>query len=49
MPLTNASSIEDALQKLGELLALEKETYAIVILGGSALNLLGIVERVTTR
>jgi hypothetical protein len=48
MPLAGESDIENALQKLGELLALRAETYAIVVLGGAALNLLGIVDRVTT-
>jgi hypothetical protein len=48
MSLANGSEIENALQKLGELLALERQKYAIVVLGGAALNLLGIVQRVTT-
>jgi hypothetical protein len=48
MSLASGSEIENALQKLGELLALESQKYAIVVLGGAALNLLGIVERVTT-
>ena len=48
MSLASGPEIEDALQKVGELLALENQHYAIVVLGGAALNLLGIVERVTT-
>jgi len=48
MYFTGESDIENALQKVGELLTLQAETYAIVVLGGAALNLLGIVERVTT-
>jgi hypothetical protein len=48
MSLASGSEIENALQKLGELLALESQKDAIVVLGGAALNLLGIVERVTT-
>jgi hypothetical protein len=43
----NRSDVEDALQKVGELLAFEGESYAIVVLGGAALNLLGLVERTT--
>lgn len=42
------SWIDDALRKVGELLALDGESYAIVIVGGAALNLLGIVHRPTT-
>jgi Nucleotidyltransferase of unknown function (DUF6036) len=48
MALSGESDIENALQKLGELLALQAEAYGFVVLGGAALNLLGIVERVTT-
>lgn len=33
---------------VGELLAAEGKEYAVVILGGAALNLLGIVQRTTT-
>jgi len=47
MPLTGPSDIDEALQKVGELLALEKAAYAIVVAGGAALNLLGLIERVT--
>jgi hypothetical protein len=39
--------IDDALQKVGELLAFGGDSYAIVIVGGAALNLLGIVHRLT--
>lgn len=48
MDLSDSSAIEDALRRVGELLAYEGHSYAIVILGGAALNLLGIVERPTT-
>ncbi|MGI9141279.1 MAG: hypothetical protein ACR2GJ_09235 [Gemmatimonadaceae bacterium] len=34
--------------RVGELLAVEGASYAIVVLGGAALNLLGIIERPTT-
>ncbi|MEO6332487.1 MAG: hypothetical protein ABIP09_08065 [Gemmatimonadaceae bacterium] len=33
---------------MGQLLAYESQSYAIVVLGGAALNLLGIVERPTS-
>jgi hypothetical protein len=46
--LTNRSDIETALASVSELLAAEDEAYAIVILGGAALNLLGVVSRTTT-
>lgn len=39
--------IERALQALGEQLARQGERAGIVILGGAALNLLGIVDRAT--
>src|SRR6266567_3604110 len=48
MPLTGPSDIDEALQKVGELLASDNESYAIVVVGGAALNLLGLIERVTT-
>ncbi|MDQ3518839.1 MAG: hypothetical protein M3466_10575 [Gemmatimonadota bacterium] len=48
MDLSGSSEIEDALRRVGELLAYGGHSYAIVILGGAALNLLGIVERPTT-
>jgi hypothetical protein len=37
--------IEKALDALGELLTAEGTEFGIVVLGGAALNLLGIVER----
>jgi hypothetical protein len=46
--LTNRSEIERALTHVSELLAAEGEAFAIVILGGAALNLLGVVDRTTT-
>jgi hypothetical protein len=48
MDLTEVSDLEQALHRVGELLDAEGEEYAIVILGGAALNLLGVVERPTT-
>lgn len=39
--------IERALTAVGELLAAEGQTAAVVIVGGAALNLLGIVRRAT--
>jgi hypothetical protein len=39
--------IEKALDALGELLTAEGTEFGIVVLGGAALNLLGIVERTT--
>jgi hypothetical protein len=47
MPQEVGFDIGDALRKVGELLALDGESYAIVIVGGAALNLLGIVHRLT--
>lgn len=48
MYLYNRSDITRALQLVGELLAAEGHEFSIVILGGAALNLLGVVERTTT-
>jgi hypothetical protein len=48
MHLTGAGDVSDALMLVGELLAAEGREYAVTILGGAALNLLGIVERTTT-
>ena len=39
--------IERALHALGDLLAARGERFGIVVLGGAALNLLGVVERAT--
>ena len=48
MDFGGTTEIDEALSLVGELLAAEGEEYAVVILGGAALNLLGIVERTTT-
>lgn len=48
MDLSGSSEIEEALRRVGELLAYDEHSYSIVILGGAALNLLGIIERPTT-
>lgn len=45
--LDGPNDITRALQAVGELLAAAGESYAIVVLGGAALNLLGIVARTT--
>lgn len=45
--LADSADIEQALQRVGELLAAAREPYAIVIIGGAALNLLGVVSRAT--
>ena len=46
--LTGSANIEQALQRVGELLRAAGERHAVVVVGGAALNLLGIVSRVTT-
>lgn len=46
-PLTDSAEIERALQLVGELLEAAGESYAIVIVGGAALNLLKVVSRAT--
>lgn len=48
MDLTDHTDIEQALELVGELLASDGHSFAVVVLGGAALNLLGIVERATT-
>jgi len=48
MELDSASRIEIALIRVGDQLAFAGERFAIVIVGGAALNLLGIVERATS-
>ncbi len=48
MGFASAGDVSDALGLVGELLAAEGHEYAVTILGGAALNLLGIVERTTT-
>ena len=45
--LGDSSAIADALTAVGELLAADGEAYAIVVIGGAALNLSGIVRRAT--
>ena len=46
--LADRTEIEVALRRVGELLAAAGERYAIVIVGGAALNLSGILSRATT-
>jgi hypothetical protein len=46
--LTSGSDIETALTRVSEVLDADGEAFAIVILGGAALNLLGVVARTTT-
>ena len=48
MELAGAGDVSKALALVGELLAAEGHAYAVTILGGAALNLLGIVQRTTT-
>lgn len=48
MDLTGPADIDEALRLVGELLAADGHEYAVAILGGAALNLLGIVTRTTT-
>ena len=48
MAFQGRADIESALGAVGELLAARGEQVAIVVLGGAALNLLGIVDRSTT-
>ena len=47
MDSINRSEIERVFDALGELLIAEGTEFGIIILGGAALNLLGIVERTT--
>jgi hypothetical protein len=47
MELQSTATIETALQRVAELLAFAGEQYAVVVIGGAALNLLGIVDRPT--
>lgn len=46
--LLDRREIHDALRLVGELLAAEGASFAIVIFGGAALNLLGVITRSTT-
>ncbi len=48
MTLNSASDIEDALAKVGALLQFRRQEHALAIVGGAALNLLGIVTRTTS-
>ncbi|MDQ8162894.1 MAG: hypothetical protein P3C10_09965 [Gemmatimonadota bacterium] len=48
MHLTGSADVEHALGLVGELLAAAGHEYAVAILGGAALNLLGVVDRSTT-
>ncbi len=48
MDLEGTTAIDDALDRVGQLLAARGLSYAIVVLGGAALNLLGILDRATT-
>ncbi len=43
--LADSANIEQAPQRVGELLSAAGERYAIVIIGGAALNLSGVVSR----
>lgn len=47
MQLSGHAALEAALTAVGELLAYANEPCAIVVLGGAAMNLLGIVDRPT--
>jgi hypothetical protein len=47
MDLNGSAGIAEALTRVGELLAADGEAFALVVLGGAALNLLGVVERAT--
>ena len=46
-PLSGAADIELALRRVGELLEAANEPHALVIVGGAALGLLGVVSRET--
>lgn len=48
MDLYDSSAIDTALDRVGQLLDASGARFAIVVLGGAALNLLGIVQRATT-
>jgi hypothetical protein len=45
--LEGRQDVEEALQAVGELLADDDERFSIVVIGGAALQLLGIVSRTT--
>jgi len=46
--LNDETSIELALRRVGELLAAAGEQFTIIIMGGAALNLLGVISRPTS-
>ncbi len=48
MSLEGAEGIGRALRRVGELLQARGERFHIVVIGGAAVNLLGIVSRATT-
>ncbi len=48
MSLSGTEALERALTAVGERLAVSEEAVGIVVLGGAAMNLLGIVSRATT-
>lgn len=48
MQLRSTSDIEIALNRVGEQLAFDRHRFSIVIVGGSAMNLLGLVNRATS-
>ena len=47
MSLSSASDVQDALQRLGELLQFRRQHFAVAIVGGAALNLIHVVSRTT--
>jgi hypothetical protein len=47
MDFIGQSNVEQALTLVGELLAVDGHEFAVAIIGGAALNLLGIVDRTT--
>ena len=48
MVMTGSAQITLALQRVGELLAAERQSARIVVVGGAAMNLLGYVTRATS-
>ena len=48
MSFHSGSDIEEALHRLGALLQFRRQDFAIAIVGGAALNLIGVVSRTTT-
>ena len=47
MLLNNKRATEHALNAVGEILEAEDRRFAVVLVGGAALNLLGVVDRPT--